>query len=100
MTAFSYMCNIGPPVCRGVGCAGDVSSNPVELHEKLNGNMIHRLENIITLQMGIHRAFDSLMLWFKPVDVCVALLLYILINGHYRTLLIHTQSVLETVIDE
>ena len=72
----------------------------MELHEKLNGNMIHRLENIITLQMGIHRAFDSLMLWFKPVDVCVALLLYILINGHYRTLLIHTQSVLETVIDE
>ena len=76
------------------------SSNPVELHEKLNGNMIHRLENIITLQMGMHRAFDDLILWFKPVDVCVALLLYILINDHYRTLLIHTQSVLKTVINK
>ena len=46
-----------------------------------------------------HRAFDDLFLWFNPVDVCVALLLYILINGHYRPLLIHTQSVLKTVVD-
>ena len=76
------------------------SSNPVELHEMLNGNRIHRLENIITLQVVIHKLFDSLMLWFKPVDVCVALLLYILINDHYRTLLIHTRSALETVVDE
>ena len=51
------------------------SSNPVELHKQLNGNGIHQLENIITLDYTLHKAFDTLSLWFKPVDVCLILLL-------------------------
>ena len=68
-------------------------SKPEELHEKLNGNEIHRLENIITLDLLIHTAFNTLSVWFKPVHVCLMLLLYTLINIYYRTLLIHTQYI-------
>ncbi len=75
------------------------SSKPEELHEKLNGNEIHRLENIITLEQDVHTAFDDLSLWFKPVAVCLTLLLYTLINGCYRTLLINTQFILEVVLE-
>ena len=56
------------------------SSKPEELHEKLNGNEIHRLENIITLALHVHTGFNALSVWFKPVDVCLILLLYTLIN--------------------
>ena len=42
------------------------SSKQDELHDELNGNEIHRAENIITLQVAIHQAFDDLLLWFKP----------------------------------
>jgi len=68
------------------------SSKPEELHEKLNGNEIHRLENILTLEQGVHTAFDDLSLWFELVAVCLTLLLYTSINGCHRTLLINTQS--------
>ena len=69
------------------------SSKPEVLHEKLNGNEIHRLENIITLDLLVHTGFNALSVWFKPVDVCLILLLYTLINSYYRTLLIHTQYI-------
>jgi hypothetical protein len=32
----------------------------------LNGNNIHRLENVLTLDIGIHSLFDELKLWFEP----------------------------------
>jgi len=43
------------------------SSVPEQLHDKLNGSEIHRLENIITLDQSTHTAFDDLSIWFKPV---------------------------------
>ena len=33
----------------------------------LNDNNIHRLENILTLDIGIHSLFDELKLWFEPM---------------------------------
>lgn len=74
------------------------SSKPEELHDKLNRNGIHQLENIITLQVSMHMAFNDLSLWFKPVNVCVTLLFYTLINSWYRTCLIHTPSIPGLVI--
>jgi hypothetical protein len=32
----------------------------------LNGNNIHRLENVLTLDIGVHSLFDELKLWFEP----------------------------------
>jgi hypothetical protein len=32
----------------------------------LNGNNIHCLENILTLDIGVHSLFDELKLWFEP----------------------------------
>lgn len=32
----------------------------------LNGNNIHCLENVLTLDIGIHSLFDELKLWFEP----------------------------------
>ncbi|KAG8713232.1 hypothetical protein FRC08_013529 [Ceratobasidium sp. 394] len=34
---------------------------------ELNGVDIHRLENILTLEVGLHYAFDHLRVWFEPV---------------------------------
>ena len=31
----------------------------------LNGNGVYSLENIITMQMELHRSFDSLELWLE-----------------------------------
>jgi len=36
------------------------------LVQRLNGNGVHSLENIITMEMGIHRSFDYLELWLEP----------------------------------
>lgn len=33
----------------------------------LNGNKIHRLENVLTLDKSVHDFFDTLELWFEPV---------------------------------
>jgi hypothetical protein len=41
----------------------------VSLPELLAGNLIHRLENIMTMQFDCHRAFDDLLMWLKPVEV-------------------------------
>jgi len=49
-------------------------SVPEQLHDELNGNAIHRLENIITLNISIHAGFNRLFMWFKPVAVCLRLL--------------------------
>jgi len=75
------------------------SSVPEQLHDRLNGNEIHRLENIMTLDSIVHTAFDDLSLWFKPVAVCLAFLLCTLIKSRYRTLLINTQSILGLVVE-
>jgi hypothetical protein len=34
--------------------------------EELNGTKVHRLENILTLQLDVHQFFDGLVLWFEP----------------------------------
>lgn len=31
----------------------------------LNGNKIHCLENVLTLDIGVHALFDELKLWFE-----------------------------------
>ena len=31
----------------------------------LNGNNVHRLENVLTLDVGVHCLFDELKLWFE-----------------------------------
>ncbi|KAF8573903.1 hypothetical protein K439DRAFT_1399426 [Ramaria rubella] len=37
----------------------------VLLPDELNGADVHRLENILTLEGGVHEMFDSLYLWFE-----------------------------------
>ena len=46
------------------------SSIPGYIHDELNGNRINRLENIITLDLALHAAFDELLVWFKFRPVC------------------------------
>ncbi|KAI6121069.1 hypothetical protein F5141DRAFT_495978 [Pisolithus sp. B1] len=36
--------------------------------EELAGNLIHRLENIISMELSCRRAFGELVLWLKPVE--------------------------------
>jgi len=38
-----------------------------DLPEKLNGAGIHGLDNVITLDPGIHDWFDRLEIWFEAV---------------------------------
>lgn len=40
----------------------------VELAKELQGDNIHRMENVLTLAGGIHSGFDSLALWLMPED--------------------------------
>ena len=46
------------------------SSIPGDIHDELSGNHINRLENIITLDLALHAAFDELLIWFKFCPVC------------------------------
>ena len=36
------------------------------LVRRLNGNGVHSLENVITMDMSLHRSFDCLELWLEP----------------------------------
>jgi hypothetical protein len=38
------------------------------LFNELNGNKIHRLENVFTLTYDVHILFDTLQLWLEPVE--------------------------------
>ncbi|KAI6046710.1 hypothetical protein EDC04DRAFT_2557553 [Pisolithus marmoratus] len=40
----------------------------VNILDALSGRLIHRLENIMTLECNCHKAFDELALWLKPVE--------------------------------
>ena len=33
--------------------------------EELNGPQIHRIENVMTMSVNFHLAFDSLRIWFE-----------------------------------
>lgn len=37
----------------------------IDVVKELNGNGVHRLENVMTLDAGIHMLFDRLNLWFE-----------------------------------
>jgi len=37
--------------------------------DELNGNGSHRLENVMTMEMGLHGLFDSLSLWFEATNI-------------------------------
>ena len=37
----------------------------IDVVKELNGNGVQRLENIMTLDVGIHMLFDRLNLWFE-----------------------------------
>ncbi|KAF9011275.1 hypothetical protein BDQ17DRAFT_1420670 [Cyathus striatus] len=39
------------------------------IDEELNGVKIHRLENILTLNIDVHSAFDSLQIWLEATNV-------------------------------
>jgi hypothetical protein len=52
----SSVCNYGWTVMRRFGF----------IPSELNGPGIHRLENVLTLDNTVHRAFAALDLWFKP----------------------------------
>lgn len=39
----------------------------VKVEDELNGNQIHRLENIITLGSNYHHFFGDLEIWLEPV---------------------------------
>ncbi|CCL99836.1 uncharacterized protein FIBRA_01860 [Fibroporia radiculosa] len=38
------------------------------LYSELNGNLVNRLENVLTLQADMHHLFDILELWFEATD--------------------------------
>jgi hypothetical protein len=38
-----------------------------DLPERLNGNGIHNLDNVMMLDLGIHDFFDRLEIWFEAV---------------------------------
>lgn len=40
----------------------------VNILEELAGNLIHRLENIMSMELSCRRAFNELVLWLKPVE--------------------------------
>ena len=43
----------------------------INVIKELNGNGVHCLENIMTLDVGIHMLFDRLNLWFEAtVNYC------------------------------
>ena len=37
----------------------------IKITEELNGPDIHRLENVMTLESGVHDLFDSLRIWLE-----------------------------------
>jgi hypothetical protein len=37
----------------------------IKVTEELNGPDIHRLENVMTLDVGVHGLFDSLDIWLE-----------------------------------
>jgi len=47
--------------------------------DELNGNDGHRLENVMTMEMGLHGLFDSLGFWFEATVGCHFAALYILL---------------------
>jgi hypothetical protein len=47
-----------------VDCFGGIS-----VTKELNGDNIHRIENIMTLEVGVHSRFDGLNIWFEEM-VC------------------------------
>lgn len=38
------------------------------IQQELSGTNIHRLENVMTLDVAIHRWFDCMALWFEAID--------------------------------
>jgi len=81
------------------GCGNVVSFPAFVWIESLNGNEIHRLENVITLEMSIHAEFNDLFIWFKPVAVCLRLPSCTCIESCYRDLPIPIRSILKMVQD-
>jgi hypothetical protein len=47
----------------------------VSVIKELNGDNIHRLQNVMTLDTSIHHMFDHLYLWFEAT-VCTILLVW------------------------
>jgi hypothetical protein len=45
--------------------------------EELNGAGIHRLENVITLDLSVHTFFDTSQLWLEPVETVGYFLLHV-----------------------
>jgi len=41
----------------------------IDVLAELDGANIHRLSNALTLDVGVHAAFDGLKLWFEEVPV-------------------------------
>lgn len=40
-----------------------------ELPERLKGNVIRSLDNVMTLDLSVHNWFDRLELWFEAVVI-------------------------------
>ena len=36
-----------------------------DLQSEISGNCVHRLENVLTLEMNAHYLFDNLKMWFE-----------------------------------
>ena len=39
----------------------------INVANELNGDGVHHLENVMTLDVGIHMLFDSLSIWFEAM---------------------------------
>lgn len=39
--------------------------------DELNGAAIHRIENVMTMERGLHDLFDTLGIWFEATVSCI-----------------------------
>jgi hypothetical protein len=53
-------------------CAVMKRYGQVDLIEELNGDQIHRLENVLTLTISLHYFFDKLDIWLEATVSDVA----------------------------
>jgi len=67
----------------------------IDMVNELNGDKVHRLENVMTITLGAHSLFDALFMWFEPT-VCswlVQLAKVVHFAYHIRTFRTHTTYV-------
>ena len=52
--------------------------------DELNGSGIHRLENILTLDLNVYHLFDTLRLWLEPIESVSKFHLQVDVNWNFN----------------